>query len=116
MKILFLAQLVCIIALAGCNPKKPETETSQASDVAFAMATNLAPGQAVLRFAVIGMTCEHCAGGLRSNLLAATGVKAADVSLKTARAVVVFETNRTDGTQLGKVIHRAGFEGKALSP
>jgi len=51
------------------------------------LATNLPPGQAVLRFAVTGMTCSGCAGGLRSELLGTTGVTAAEVNLKAAQAV-----------------------------
>lgn len=111
------ALLACLLILAGCSPNsKPEPERSQASTATIALGTNLPPGQAAFRFAVKGMTCEGCVGGLRSELLAATGVKLAEVSLKAGQAVVVCETNRTDAAQLLKVIKDAGFEGKAVSP
>ena len=117
MKIAKNALLACMIVLAGCSPnKKQASEESQASYETIVLATNLPPGHAVLRFAVTGMTCEGCAGGLHSELLAARGVKAAGVSLKASRAVVVCDTNRTGAAQLVKVIKEAGFESKAVLP
>ena len=117
MKIPKLALLACMIALAACSPNiKQESEGSQASYATIVLATNFPPGQTVLRFAVTGMTCEGCAGGLRSELLAARGVKAAGVSLKDGQAAVVCDTNRTGAARLVKVIKEAGFESKVVSP
>ena len=109
------ALLACLLILAGCSPNS-KPEGSQTPDTTIALATNLPPGQAAFRFAITGMTCQGCVGGLRSELLAATGVKAAEVSLPAAQAVVVCETNRTDAAQLLKVIKEAGFTGKLVSP
>jgi Cu+-exporting ATPase len=110
-----LALVACLLGLAGCSPNlKPEG--SQAADAAIALPTNLAPGQVVLRFAVAGMTCQGCAGGLRSELRAAPGVAAAEVSLNASQALVIADTNRISAAQLTKVIKEAGFEARVVTP
>lgn len=112
-----LCLLAGLIVVAGCSPtSKTESNHAPATHAPVLLATKPAPGQGVFRFAIAGMTCQGCASGLRSELLAATGVKAAEVSLAAAQAVVLGETNRTDAAQLLKVIQEAGFQGRPLSP
>jgi copper chaperone len=67
-------------------------------------------------FAIVGMTCNGCAGGLKAELKLATGVASADVSLTNKLAVVAYDTNRTSAIKLVKVIKEAGFEGKVVAP
>jgi copper chaperone CopZ len=117
MKTHSLCLLASLIVVAGCSrASKTEANHTQTTNTPVLLTTNLAPGQVAFRFAITGMTCEGCTGGLRSELLAAAGVKSAEVNLKAAQAVVVCETNRTDAAQLLKVIKEAGFEGKPISP
>jgi len=68
------------------------------------------------RFAISGMTCSGCAGGLKAELKNATGVASADVSLTNKLATVAYDTNLTSSTKLMKVISEAGFEGKPIKP
>jgi copper chaperone CopZ len=117
MKTQSLCLLASLIVMAGCSrASKTEPNHTQTTNAPALLTTNLFPGQGAFRFAIAGMTCEGCAGGLRSELLAATGVQAAEVSLKAAQAVVICDTNRTGRAQLLKVIKEAGFEGKPMSP
>lgn len=68
------------------------------------------------KFAITGMTCNGCAGGLKAELKLAPGVAAAEVLLTNKLAVVAYDTNRTDQTKLLKAIKEAGFEGKLVKP
>jgi copper chaperone CopZ len=78
-----------------------------------AFAADLAPvANATNRFNITGMTCEGCAGGLRSELARVKGVATARVALTNREAVVVFDTNRVTSAQLLRAISEAGFTGK----
>ena len=60
--------LASMTVLAGCSPNnRPGPEVFPASHASIAFVTTLPPGQSVVRFAVTGMTCEGCGGGLRSD-------------------------------------------------
>lgn len=94
MKKLLIA--LCLpLAVAVAEPKKP---------VVSANATN--------RFAITGMSCEGCAGGLQSELAHAKGVASARVVFTNSEAVVAFDTNRTDIATLLKVVEESGFKAK----
>lgn len=75
-----------------------------------------ATANATNRFAISGMTCSGCAGGLKAELKNAPGVAFAEVSLTNKLAVVAYDTNRTSSVKLVKVIAEAGFEGKLVKP
>jgi copper chaperone CopZ len=62
------------------------------------------------------MTCDGCAGGIRSELLRTKGVAAAEVSHKTGQAIVIANTNQTSAAQLAGAIKEAGFEAKIQAP
>lgn len=68
------------------------------------------------QFAITGMTCNGCAGGIKAELKLAPGVASADVSLTNKLAVVAYDTNRTSVAKLVKVITEAGFEAKPVKP
>ena len=84
---------------------------TQAADKSAQVTAN-----ATNRFAVSGMTCNGCAGGLKAELKSAPGVALAEVSLTNKLAVVAYDTNRTSPAKLVKVISEAGFEGKQVKP
>ena len=85
--------------------------TAQAADKSATVSAN-----ATNRFAISGMTCNGCAGGLKAELKLAPGVATAEVSLTNQFAVVAYDTNRTSVSKLVKVISEAGFTGKPVAP
>lgn len=95
MKIL-AAFLLLPLALLAADPARPAKISARATNI----------------FAVTGMTCEGCAGGLHSELSGTKGVLSATVTLTNQQAVVVFDTNAVNTTGLLKVIAEAGFKAK----
>jgi copper chaperone CopZ len=93
--------------------------TFTAALVFTAPAANKPPAvtaNATNRFAITGMTCNGCAGGIKAELKLAPGVASAEVSLTNKLAVVAYDTNRTSVAKLVKVITEAGFEAKPVKP
>ena len=68
------------------------------------------------RFAITGMHCDGCAGGLTAELKETPGVAAAEVTFSNKLAVVSYDTNRVTTEQLTKAIKTAGFEAKPIKP
>jgi len=101
MKTKTLLVMAALLAVAG----------ARAADKSASVTAN-----ATNRFAISGMTCSGCAGGLKSELKSAPGVASAEVSLTNKLAVVAYDTNRTSSAKLVKVISEAGFEGKPVKP
>lgn len=67
-------------------------------------------------FAITGMHCDGCAGGLTAELKATRGVASAQVTFSNKLAVVAIDTNKISTAQLAKVIKEAGFVAKELQP
>lgn len=68
------------------------------------------------QFAITGMHCDGCAGGLTAELKATRGVVAAQVTFSNKLAVVAIDTNQVSTAKLTKVIKEAGFEAKLVQP
>lgn len=68
------------------------------------------------QFAITGMHCDGCAGGLTAELKATRGVASAAVTFSNQLAVVAYDTNKVNATQLSKVIKEAGFTAKEVKP
>jgi len=68
------------------------------------------------QFAITGMHCDGCAGGLTAELKATRGVVSAQVTFSNKLAVVAIDTNKDNTTQLTKVIKEAGFTAKEVKP
>jgi copper chaperone CopZ len=68
------------------------------------------------QFAITGMHCDGCAGGLTAELKATRGVVSAQVTFSNKLAVVAIDTNKVNTTQLTKVIKEAGFTAKEIKP
>jgi len=68
------------------------------------------------RFAIAGMHCEGCAGGLAEELKGTRGVISAQVTFSNKLAVVAYDTNRVSRATLVKVAKAAGFEAKPVLP
>jgi len=63
----------------------------------------------VLEVTVAGMTCEHCAAGVREELLAIATVTAVDVDLAAGRARI--ESSAPIGLPAVRTaVHEAGYE------
>lgn len=58
---------------------------------------------------VYGMDCPACAKGVAGSLKALKGVKAADVSVEKAQAVVVYDDAQVTLDQLKKRIEKSGY-------
>ncbi len=87
------------------------TTAAQAADKSAQVTANTTN-----RFAITGMTCNGCAGGIKAELKLAPGVAFAEVSLTNKLAIVAYDTNRTSSAKLIKVIKEAGFEGQLAKP
>ncbi len=61
------------------------------------------------KFIVDGMTCAACSSRAERVLLKLDGVKAANVNLTTAKAVVVYDEDKTDKEKIRVAIQKAGF-------
>ena len=68
------------------------------------------------QFAITGMHCDGCAGGLTAELKATRGVATAAVTFSNQLAVVAYDTNKVNTAQLTKVIKEAGFAAKEVKP
>lgn len=67
-------------------------------------------------FNITGMHCDGCAGGLTAELKETKGVVRAEVTFSNKLAVVAYDTNQINTTQLTKTIKEAGFAGKVIQP
>jgi copper chaperone CopZ len=68
------------------------------------------------RFAITGMHCDGCAGGLTAELKETRGVASAVVTFSNKLAVVAYDTNLVNSVQLAKAIKDAGFTAKPIQP
>jgi copper chaperone CopZ len=58
---------------------------------------------------VYGMSCQMCANGVAGSLKQLKGVKSAEVSVKGAQAVVVYDDEHVTVAQIKKQIEKSGF-------
>lgn len=56
-----------------------------------------------------GMTCDHCVRKVDKTLRAEEGVAEVKVDRETARAVVTYDTRKTDIPRLHEAIRKAGY-------
>lgn len=95
---------------------------SMITALASAALTTLAADKPVVtanatnRFTITGMHCDGCAGGLTAELKETRGVATAEVTFSNQLAVVAYDTNKVNTTQLTKVIKEAGFAAKEVKP
>lgn len=74
------------------------------------------PANVTNSFAITGMHCDGCAGGLTAELKETAGVASATVTFSNKLAVVAYDCNKTSAAQLTKAIKEAGFEAKLIQP
>ncbi len=67
-------------------------------------------------FAITGMHCDGCAGGLTAELKETAGVASAQVTFSNKLAVVSYDTNKLSEAKLLAVIKDAGFTAKTVKP
>ncbi len=65
-----------------------------------------------VRFAVLGMTCEACAGGVKWLINETEGVIESEVTYKTGEAIVRYNKNRASFDDIKKSINQSGFKVK----
>ncbi|MGE5473654.1 MAG: heavy-metal-associated domain-containing protein [Ignavibacteriales bacterium] len=63
----------------------------------------------ILEFNIPGMTCESCAGKIKS-ALTTVGVTDVSFDFKTRNASVTYDNQRTNPEEIKKVIRKAGYE------
>jgi copper chaperone len=65
---------------------------------------------------VYGMSCPMCAQGVAASLKRLKGVEKAEVSVKKAQAVVVYDDHQVTLAEIKKQIDKSGFSTKPKSP
>jgi copper chaperone len=65
---------------------------------------------------VYGMSCQMCANGVAASLKRVKGVESAEVSVKKAQAVVVYNDRQVTLAEIKKQIDKSGFSTKPKSP
>lgn len=65
---------------------------------------------------VYGMSCQMCANGVAASLKRLKGVESAQVSVKKAQAVVVYDDHQVTLAEIKKQIDKSGFSTKPKSP
>ncbi len=58
---------------------------------------------------VYGMSCQICANGVSGSLKSLKGVKSADVSVKDAQAVVLYDDKQVTVAQIKQQIEKSGY-------
>lgn len=64
---------------------------------------------AILAVKIHGMSCQGCVSNITSALKSIKGVKGVDVNLEKRRAVIRFDSEHTDESDLKKTITKAGY-------
>lgn len=79
--------------------------------VAFAifLSTPLMAADQKATIKVYGMSCQVCANGVSASLKNLKGVKNADVSVKDAQAVVLYDDKQVSVAQIKQQIEKSGF-------
>jgi len=70
----------------------------------------------VVTFAIAGMHCDGCAMAIGDALNEAEGVEAASVTFADKRAVVRFDSAKTNVAALTLVIEKAGYKPSVVAP
>ena len=71
--------------------------------------SHVALATATVELKVDGMTCEVCARGVKKRLMDEPGVQSVEVSLKEAKARVIYDSNRTAPRLLVQAVNTMGF-------
>jgi copper chaperone CopZ len=74
-----------------------------------ALTTPLLASEKKATIKVYGMSCPMCANGVAGSLKQLKGVKSADVSVKKAQAVVVYNDKDVTLAQIKQQIEKSGF-------
>lgn len=80
-----------------------------ATCLGLALSSPLLAAEKKATIKVYGMTCQMCANGVAGSLKSRKGVKSADVSVKAAQAVVVYNDKDVTLAQLKNQIEKSGF-------
>ncbi|MDT8450640.1 MAG: cation transporter [Wenzhouxiangellaceae bacterium] len=110
------------VVLAACSERahspdnSPDNtpETTQTSGGGGEPATAAPVDLAEVTLSVPGMTCLMCPITVRKALEGVQGVHEASATLSDKSAVVLFDPNRTDVTQLITAVVNSGFEASAM--
>ena len=60
-------------------------------------------------FGIEGMTCNHCVQRVTKALRGVNGVKSVEVDLQSARAIVTYDTTKTDMPALADALQKIGY-------
>lgn len=63
---------------------------------------------------VTGMTCDHCTHTVKSALEGVNGVRSARVDLDAGTAIVDYDDNVTQPTEMGAVVADAGYQAEPV--
>ncbi|PKN59407.1 MAG: hypothetical protein CVU56_00765 [Deltaproteobacteria bacterium HGW-Deltaproteobacteria-14] len=79
-----------------------------------AVAAQAAPATVTRTYAIDGMTCEGCAGNIRTAVVDVPGVGAVEVSYADGSATVVFGDGRVDDAAVLEAVKSAGYTAHLL--
>jgi len=88
------------------------TEILSAICLALALCSPLLAADKKATIKVYGMSCQMCANGVSASLKNLKGVKNADVSVKDAQAVVLYDDKQVTVAQIKQQIEKSGFSTK----
>src|ERR1051325_8871336 len=66
-------------------------------------------------FAIEGMTCDNCVKHVTRALRGVNGVKSVEVDRQNARAVVTYDTTKTDMPALFEALKKSGYHGRPFA-
>ncbi|MDH4263525.1 MAG: copper ion binding protein [Spirochaetia bacterium] len=69
---------------------------------------------AIEKFEVTGMTCNHCVMKVEKAIKAIDGVKSASVDLNLKQAVVEYDSSKADTVKIVSTIEKSGYQGKKI--
>ena len=84
-------------------------KTTMTAALALALSTPLIAAEQKATIKVYGMSCQMCANGAAASVKNLKGVKSAEVSVKDAQAVVVYDDQQVTVGQIKKQIEKSGF-------
>lgn len=91
------------------------SDDSASADVSVLAASN-SDGEALVVFAVDGMTCAGCAVGMKATLERETGVQLAEVDYEKETARIHFDPSQTSSERLIAAIGELGYSAKVKEP
>ena len=103
MKLLIPVIFVFFISLSGCKTSSGEVQDTPTEDTVVLALTRA-------EFKVNGMHCTGCENTIKGNIKELKGVKTVDASFKENKAIVSFDSTKTNEIAILAAIEDAGYK------